>query len=333
MPKIISTLAIGGMVALSLVACSTPATSACAVTPSGSASSKVVVTGEVGAEPTVTIPAPLDAKVTERSVVTKGDGETAEDGEVVVAEYSIYNGATGALIESTASTGQPGKFLLDSSRPHDGLYKALNCSVEGERLVAVVPPSELFGPDGIKNQNGDYLVGPTDSAVFVFDITKVEPAPTESPTPTPTPIPHRDKADGTPVAPLEGFPTVTLAADGTPTITIPDTAPPTELKLETLIKGNGDTVPDGATVVVHYTGVNWTTGEVFDSSWTRGGPATFSTTQVIKGFSAAIVGQTVGSQVVVVIPPADGYGPNGKPPKISGTDVLVFVVDILGFAS
>lgn len=329
MPKIISTLAIGGMVALSLVACSTPATSACAVTPSGSASSKVVVTGDVGAEPTVTFPSPLDAKVTERSVVTEGNGELVEPGMLVSTNYVLYNASTGKKIEGSEDFASDGSlpFPVDESKVFPGMVKTVECSTVGSRVVGVLPPADAFGEAG-----PNFGIGATDSVIFVFDITKVEPAPTESPSAA-AEIPHRDKADGTPVAPLEGFPTVTLAADGTPTVTIPDTAPPTALKLETLMKGNGDTVPEGATVVVHYTGVNWTTGEVFDSSWTKGGPAAFKTTQVIKGFSAAIVGQTVGSQVVVVIPPADGYGPNGNPPTISGTDVLVFVVDILGFAS
>ncbi len=33
--------------------------------------------------------------------------------------------------------------------------------------------------------------------------------------------------------------------------------------------------------------------------------------------------------MLLVIPPADGYGTAGSPPKIKGTDNLVFVVDIL----
>jgi peptidylprolyl isomerase len=89
-------------------------------------------------------------------------------------------------------------------------------------------------------------------------------------------------------------------------------------------------VPEGANVTVHYTGVNWNTGVIFDSSWTRGEPTTFNTRQVIGGFTAALEGQTVGSQVLVVIPPDQGYGAAGSPPDIGGTDTIVFVVDILG---
>ena len=51
--------------------------------------------------------------------------------------------------------------------------------------------------------------------------------------------------------------------------------------------------------------------------------------QVIKAWDAQLVGKTVGSRVLMVVPPADGYGAAGSPPKIKGTDTLVFVVDIL----
>ena len=80
---------------------------------------------------------------------------------------------------------------------------------------------------------------------------------------------------------------------------------------------------------MHYTGVIWATGEVFDSSWTLGEPTSFATTDVIPGFGKALVGQTVGSQVIAVIPPSEGYGEAGSGDLIGGTDTLVFVVDIL----
>jgi peptidylprolyl isomerase len=74
--------------------------------------------------------------------------------------------------------------------------------------------------------------------------------------------------------------------------------------------------------------VSWTTGEVFDSSWQRGVPASFSTDGVIAGFRDGLVGQTVGSRVIITIPPDLGYGPYEAGSPASGT--IVFVVDILG---
>jgi peptidylprolyl isomerase len=102
-----------------------------------------------------------------------------------------------------------------------------------------------------------------------------------------------------------------------------------------LKKGSGPKVKEGEPVTVHYTGVLWDTKKVFDSSWKSGAPATFPISGVVPGFGKAMVGQTVGSQVIAVIPPADGYGPDGNqqdpntPDQISGTDTMVFVIDIL----
>lgn len=84
--------------------------------------------------------------------------------------------------------------------------------------------------------------------------------------------------------------------------------------------------------MVNYLGQVWS-GEVFDSSFGSPSPAAFSigTGQVIQGWDTGLVGQDVGSRVLLSIPPDLGYGAAGNPDAgISGTDTLVFVVDIIG---
>lgn len=85
----------------------------------------------------------------------------------------------------------------------------------------------------------------------------------------------------------------------------------------------------GGSVTVHYTGVLWSDGTVFDSSWSRKSPATFSLNGVVPGFAQALEGQTVGSQIVAIIPPELGYGDQDNGTIPSGS-TLVFVIDILG---
>ncbi|WP_323825705.1 FKBP-type peptidyl-prolyl cis-trans isomerase, partial [Pseudomonas aeruginosa] len=68
----------------------------------------------------------------------------------------------------------------------------------------------------------------------------------------------------------------------------------------------------GDQVIVQYTGALYDGGTVFDSSWTNGAPAEFATTGVVPGFRKALEGQTVGSQVLVVMPASDGYGDQGQ---------------------
>ncbi|WP_449062859.1 FKBP-type peptidyl-prolyl cis-trans isomerase [Planomonospora algeriensis] len=89
----------------------------------------------------------------------------------------------------------------------------------------------------------------------------------------------------------------------------------------------------GQKLMAHYIGKIWGTDKEFDSSWGRGEPATFpiGVGQVVKGWDQTLVGQTVGSRVLVSIPPDLGYGEQGNPQAgIKGTDTLVFLVDIVG---
>jgi peptidylprolyl isomerase len=108
--------------------------------------------------------------------------------------------------------------------------------------------------------------------------------------------------------------------------------PPRRKKLvvQPLIKGAGPVVKSGETIRVNYTGVLWKNGKKFDASGDRGKPFTtpIGVGQVVPGWDKGLVGQTVGSRILLVIPPADGYGANAKPP-IGATDTMVFVVDIL----
>jgi peptidylprolyl isomerase len=51
----------------------------------------------------------------------------------------------------------------------------------------------------------------------------------------------------------------------------------------------------------------------------------------VPGWDQGLVGEKVGSRVILEIPPALGYGKQGNEQAgIKGTDTLFFVVDILG---
>lgn len=313
--KTLSVLAIATL-AFSLAACSS-STSAdgCSPTASGANSSKVTVTGKFGEAPTVKFTKGLSTKTTERSVVIEGKGAVAKTNGTVEVDYTAYDAASGKKIDGTTyKSGGTTAFQLKSPLL-SGIVKGLKCSSAGSRVVAVIPPADAFKSAGSQGLG----VKATDSLVFVFDVVKVM-----------SPVKVLPKANGAAQKPAAGLPTVKLAANGEPTVTVPKADAPTDLRIADLKKGTGTTVKSGDTVTVHYTGLIWATGKVFDSSWTRGQPASFATTGVIPGFGKALVGQKVGSQVIAVIPPADGYGTGGQASAgISGTDTLVFVVDIL----
>lgn len=317
----ISIVALTGLV-VTLAACSpaNPNAADCDVTPSGSVSSSIKVTGDIGKKPEVTFTSPTKVATTERSVVIESDGEVAQVGDVVKVQYSLYNGGTGKELEASDYT-EAGltSFPVDIEQLQiSGIVDTLRCSAVGSRVVGVIPSAEGFA------ENGSQLgLAATDDLIFVVDIDSIEPAPEPA-------EPALPKADGADQPPVEGMPTVVLDADGRPTVTIPATDPPAELQLAVLKLGTGAVIEPGSDVIVHYQGTNWNTGEIFDESWARGEPSTFNVDQVIAGFTAALVGQTIGSQVLVVIPPDQGYGAEGRAPSIGGTDTLIFVVDILG---
>jgi peptidylprolyl isomerase len=96
-----------------------------------------------------------------------------------------------------------------------------------------------------------------------------------------------------------------------------------------LVVGTGATATASDTVQVQYVGANYTDGKNFDSSWSRGQPASFPLNQVVPGFSQGIVGMKVGGRREIVIPSALGYGAMGSPPAVAPNETLVFVVDLL----
>ena len=83
---------------------------------------------------------------------------------------------------------------------------------------------------------------------------------------------------------------------GAPDVPVVPGPPPTELQTTDLVEGTGDPVPAGATVTVDYIGVSCSTGKIFDSSYSRGQPATFPLDQVIPGWTQGIPGMKVGGQ-------------------------------------
>ncbi len=127
------------------------------------------------------------------------------------------------------------------------------------------------------------------------------------------------------------FPAVAHAADTkvAPVIGIGHQPAPSTLQIRNLVTGTGATATASSTVTVNYTGTSYTSGKIFDSSWSRGTPATFPLNGVIPGFKDAIVGMKVGGRREVVIPPSLGYGSQGSPPAIAPNETLVFVIDLL----
>ena len=221
-----------------------------------------------------------------------------------------YNGRDGKALSDSDWNVPPDSFVVGSEQTPPFVTAALDGAAPGAQVLTAVPPAE--GPQAALADAG---VEADDTLVILVDVVSAGPA----------------RAQGTTVTPPEGLPAVTLDEAGAPTIAVPAGVPaPTELVAQTLIQGDGPEVTADQTVLAHYTGAIYGTGAVFDSSWERGEPSSFPLSGVIEGWTTGLTGKTVGSQVLLVVPPAQGYKEAGQPAAgISGTDTLVFVVDIL----
>jgi peptidylprolyl isomerase len=104
---------------------------------------------------------------------------------------------------------------------------------------------------------------------------------------------------------------------------------PTDLVITDLVVGDGPEATPGATVDVHYVGVDFETGEQFDASWDRGQSIQFPLNGLIKGWQDGIPGMKVGGRRQLICPPVYAYGPAGGGHRLSGR-TLVFVIDLLG---
>jgi FKBP-type peptidyl-prolyl cis-trans isomerase len=308
-------------VLLSVPLLATVALAGCGSSSSSSAAA-VTVSGHFGTNPHISIPSqPAARKLTVKTLI-HGNGPALGKTDAFVGNYAVYiwNGKKHKLAESTFTSKSPALF---SGQLLPGLQTALQGKRMGSRVLAVVPPAQGYGKTG----NSQAGVSAKDTLVFVVDMIKE--------------FPNNASATGSHVTDGGGtLPKVSAKAGVAPTITMPPAGhqPPATLVTKTLIKGTGAPVQKGQTVVTQYVGAIWRTGKVFDSSWSRNQPFGFTIgatpSQVITGWDKGLAGQTVGSRVMLVVPPADGYGKTGSSQAgIKGTDTLVFVVDILGAVS
>lgn len=277
----------------------------------GQASAKINATGDFATKPTVSFTAPLSTTVLETKVLSEGNGPKFVGGEMIKFEYTAYNAATGKEFAASKYDGTDAVAQFFTTGQKLDFCHALSGTSEGSRVAVLIPA--VMAHDG----KGDATNGisPTDNLLFVIDVLRVY-------------LPH---AVGETQAPVTGMPSVVLAPSGQPGVTVPKAQAPAEFKLVTLTKGQGDKVAIGDTVTLHYSGFIWDSGVQFDSSWDKGAPVQWQLTETgfIKGFVKALTGAVVGSQIMAVIPPSEGYG-DQEQNAIPGGSTLVFVIDILG---
>lgn len=113
-----------------------------------------------------------------------------------------------------------------------------------------------------------------------------------------------------------------------PEIDAPTGPAPSELVIVDVIEGTGAEAKPGDTVTVHYLGVEYDTGEEFDSSWSRGETIRFPLQGLIQGWQEGIPGMKVGGRRELIIPPELAYGTGGG--HFLSDKTLIFVIDLIG---
>lgn len=277
----------------------------------------IKVSGDKGAKPTIALPStPFTVADPGHRVIDEGSGETIAEEHSLTANFLLLNGKDGKELQSSFGQQMVGLSMSDETL-QPAIRAALLGQKVGVRVLVAVPAREAVGEQG----NPQMDVAPGDSLLYFFEVTGAK-----------TPL---KEATGAPVPPKAGLPKVTMGK--TPkdpaTFTLPTGDPPKETVVQPLITGEGAKVQPGQTVRVSYTGVTWRDPKnPFDySGKTPQGYAEFrvGAGQLIKAWDEKIPGHTVGSRLLLVVPPKDGYGAKGSGEAIKGDDTLVFVLDIL----
>ncbi|QVQ52519.1 FKBP-type peptidyl-prolyl cis-trans isomerase [Spiractinospora alimapuensis] len=245
------------------------------------------------------------------------EGDGIEAGDVIVTNVASWAWTgPGEHMEETSTYESETPMVLELIPEDQETNDCLGDATVGSRVVCAFPPPEQ---DPMMAQGG-----PMPASVVVFDIEGHYPSGST------VDAEQTNDAGG-------DLPTVTETDDAGPEISIPDADAPEDLEVEVLAEGDGPEVEAEQQLVLQYTGVMWNNGEVFDSTWDPEGRDGAPIAQfqigvgaVIEGWDEGLVGQRVGSRVLLVIPPDMAYGDEDEvddPEAPSGP--LVFVVDIL----
>lgn len=301
MRRLPAVLTATGLVAVALTGCASSGAPTCDRDVSTDRLAGIVdVTGAVGERPEVHVPTPFHASGVEISDLAVGEGTSiVSDRQDLVLGITVVDGATGELLAQQGYEGLDSVTNVSTwTDAIPALEDALMCASAGSRVLVGLDSEEL-------GDAGQALgVESGSSAVFVLDLRKV----------------YLAAADGADQFNAGwGLPTVVRAPSGQPGIIVPDGPAPTETVVQVLKKGDGPVTTDQDSIRINYTNVSWQTREVGGTSW-GSQPYAYDLSAYTDPLTEALIGQPVGSQLLVVLPPAEG----------AEADTQVFVIDILG---
>jgi peptidylprolyl isomerase len=267
----------------------------------------ITVTGDLGKLPTVKIPAPWGVDKTQAKTLIQGTGPEVTASSMIEVSYWGANGYTGSVFDESFTAGKPISYAVS------GFITGFQTGVIGQKVGSRVLIG-ITGPDGYDSNGGNANIGIEvgDCLVFIVDIISVSAT----------------GPSGDTVTPPAGLPTVSGDLKA-PVVTIDTKAtPPSTLTVQPLIKGTGKAVTAASTVRVDFAEYAWSTGKVVKQTYGYS-PLDGALSSTIPGWQTGLVGQTVGSRVLLIVPSAQAY-PSGNPRiDVKSGETMVYVIDIL----
>jgi peptidylprolyl isomerase len=227
----------------------------------------------------------------ERSVIKKGKGLQVKSGQKVKVHYSGWL-LGGSLFASSKLKGLPVSFTLGSGEVISGWEKGLRGLYVGSHVYLKIPPHLAYGVQAQPR------IPAHATLLFKIEILEIEES----------------------LQSGDFFPELSQ---------ITWTKEQSGLEWSSIQAGDGELVPKGAKVQVHYTG--WLEdGTRFDSSRLRGQTFAFTLGQgrVIRGWDEAVASMKVGDKRFIRVPSHLAYGPNGAG-SIPPNATLIFAVEVL----
>ncbi|MCT1866052.1 FKBP-type peptidyl-prolyl cis-trans isomerase [Dermabacter sp. p3-SID358] len=265
---------------------------------------RVKVASGFGEDPSLEFDAPLEFSEFHSTVVGEGDGPAIAEGDFIVTRSAYFDPASGEVLASQWEEGTYSPFKVDQESVGETATEFFTGVKAHSRFL-------MAGVAGTQKQK----------VLQVGDVVGIA----------------LKRAEGASKDLPPEVPAYTLAEDGAPNLGgKPEGAAPEKMVVATAIEGAGPAAKKGDTLVMHYRGWDWESGEEFDSSWSRGAPFSFKLGdgQVIKGWDEGLEGAKQGSQVALILPPASAYGDAGQGNQnpLAGK-TLLFVADVLYVAS
>ncbi|MBT2479982.1 FKBP-type peptidyl-prolyl cis-trans isomerase [Streptomyces sp. ISL-94] len=253
---------------------------------------------------------PKELKV---ETVSEGTGPALKKGDIAQVNYlgQVWDGKE--PFDQSFGKGKPFDVTIGAGAVIKGWDQGLEGQKVGSRVELVIPPALGYGEQG----SGD-KIKPNATLVFVVDIVKGIPVPAS--------------ATGKEVAQdNKDLPKVGTNTDGKEvSVTVPkDTAEPAKLVSDYVLEGDGAVVKDTDDVVVKFNGKTWKDDKTFESTYSTDTTVTWPMEQLsVKGLKEGLVGKKVGSRILLVIPPDQGFG-DKEQGTIPAKSTLVFSLDIL----